>query len=348
MAGGETNLCQSVMRARVLKKLDSAKPIFLRVLDGNELIASLLVFHKIPFDRQRKRRLWNVESIFTGNFRGWLEWHDGPIFYSKNRAVQALSELLQWIDSYGMKKRLGTVANACMAHTSEFSASYQIKYVFEDNCYDASKWGTYLVDLWPDEETIWASLKQAARKSIKKAKRNDIIARKIDGIDDFRTCYYEPYLSVKNSAPSFETYRVVFDEDLDNLYSFYVVENLKGVTLGTLGMYMFNGVATEIMSALTPEAFEQKIPAQDLLHWEMILEAKRKGCHTFDLAGVNPNPQTPKEIGIRRFKEKWGGRYIEYYTYKKEMYPAYFLKLIKPAKNFVSSHYKRIKSKSHF
>lgn len=89
-------------------------------------------------------------------------------------------------------------------------------------------------------------------------------------------------------------------------------------------MYIFNGVATEIASGTMPLAYELKLPAQDLLHWEMMLEAKRLGAHTFDLAGVAPLPRNSKEEGIRRFKEKWGGRYVEYYTYRKGLIP--FLK----------------------
>lgn len=95
----------------------------------------------------------------------------------------------------------------------------------------------------------------------------------------------------------------------------------KQTTMAVLGMLIFNGVAREIASAIIPEAYKQKIPAQDLLHWELLLEAKRLKCHTFDLAGVSPNPVSPKEKGIRRFKEKWGGQYIEYYTYKKNIIP---------------------------
>ena len=108
-------------------------------------------------------------------------------------------------------------------------------------------------------------------------------------------------------------------EDRDGYYHYYVAESTEGETLATLGMYVFNGVATEVASALSPKAFEHKIPAQDLLHWEMLLEAKRAGCHTFDLAGVDPSVTDHKAAGIRRFKEKWGGRYVEYSRYELEM-----------------------------
>ena len=98
-----------------------------------------------------------------------------------------------------------------------------------------------------------------------------------------------------------------------------MVVNDSDIVLACLGMYIFNGVATEFASSISALAYEKKIPVQDILHWEMMLEAKRMGCHTFDMAGVNPSPQTPKEKGIRQFKEKWGGRYVEYNIYHKDM-----------------------------
>ena len=32
----------------------------------------------------------------------------------------------------------------------------------------------------------------------------------------------------------------------------------------------------------------------------------------YDFAGVSPNPESKKEEGIRFFKGKWGGEYVEY------------------------------------
>jgi lipid II:glycine glycyltransferase (peptidoglycan interpeptide bridge formation enzyme) len=119
-----------------------------------------------------------------------------------------------------------------------------------------------------------------------------------------------------------------------------VVENGDKDILACLGMYVFNSVATENASSLSPLAYQNKIPAQDLLHWEMMLEAKRMGCHTFDMAGVNPNPQTPKESGIRRFKEKWGGKYVEYNIYHKDMMP-WLNKGVRIIKPFVKRLLKR-------
>jgi lipid II:glycine glycyltransferase (peptidoglycan interpeptide bridge formation enzyme) len=37
----------------------------------------------------------------------------------------------------------------------------------------------------------------------------------------------------------------------------------------------------------------------------------------YDLSGVSPSPIDPKEEGIRRFKSKFGGKYVEYAIYSK-------------------------------
>ena len=32
----------------------------------------------------------------------------------------------------------------------------------------------------------------------------------------------------------------------------------------------------------------------------------------YDLTGINPNPKTDKELGIFRYKKKWGGNLVNY------------------------------------
>ena len=98
-------------------------------------------------------------------------------------------------------------------------------------------------------------------------------------------------------------------------YQFFVAKDQKGSVLATLGTYRFKGVATEIMSHRSKGSFDNNLPAQDLLHWEIIKYHKSLGDHWFNLAGYSPNPNTPKEEGIRNFKKKWGGQEIPVHTY---------------------------------
>jgi lipid II:glycine glycyltransferase (peptidoglycan interpeptide bridge formation enzyme) len=189
--------------------------------------------------------------------------------------------------------------------------------------FEAKKWATYLVDLRKEEEELFKFIAHAARKCIKKCQREGLKVVALKSFEEFEERYWRPYVKAEAyfGRKANKAKKELWDEDKENYYHYYIAEDQQRDTVAVLGMYIFNGIATEIASGLMPKAYEQKIPAQDLIHWEIMLEARRMGAHTFDLAGVNPNPEDSKEEGIRRFKEKWGGKYVEYYVYRKNMIP---------------------------
>lgn len=348
-AGTETNILQSIQLARSLNKIDQSIPLFLRVIDDGNLIASLLLFHKVPFDLHKQRRKHDICTFISGMNHGWLEWQDGPVFHDEKKATPALTLLLDWIDSYARKNHLLLIQCNGFAHTSKFCNSDNIAQIFGSFGYKISKWGTYLINLKQDDEILWSNLKKtSARQAINKALRYNIEIRKIKDFSDFKKSYYMPFANTKQMEgirpqPAY-LFRIMAGEDKERRYSYFVAESSEGNTLATMGLYIFNDVATNIARAVMPEAIESKIPAGDLLTWEIIKYAKAQGCHTYDQAGVNPNPQTPKEIGIRKHQEKWGGRYVEYYKYNKEMLPWYLTKL-KHAKNIIRPYYRILKRK---
>jgi lipid II:glycine glycyltransferase (peptidoglycan interpeptide bridge formation enzyme) len=188
--------------------------------------------------------------------------------------------------------------------------------MFAQRGFLSSRWGTFLTDLTRDETSLWASIDHSGRKCVKKARTMGATVVRMNSFEDYVTRFYGPYCAVEiaagRSPNPVSVSEAMWREDTERYYRYYIVASAEGETLATLGMYLFNSVATETASALTPLAYSQKIPAQDLLHWELMLEAKRSGCHTFDLAGVSPDPTDAKSEGIRRFKQKWGGVYSEY------------------------------------
>jgi hypothetical protein len=99
----------------------------------------------------------------------------------------------------------------------------------------------------------------------------------------------------------------MWDHNDSGVYTWFVALDESGDPVGTLGTYRHAGVATEVMSARDPGF---ALPSQDLLHWEVIRHHRDAGDQLFDLAGFAPEPADPKEAGIRRFKEKWGGRVV--------------------------------------
>jgi len=119
-----------------------------------------------------------------------------------------------------------------------------------------------------------------------------------------------------------------------NYYNYFIAKDKAGVVLAVLGTYHYNGMVTEIASHRTKASYGVNLPVQDLLHWEIMKFHKARGDQYFDLAGYSPDPQTPKEQGIRAFKEKWGGREINISTYTKDLSPLWF-RIARKIKNLI-------------
>jgi len=321
----EAGLCQSTYWARVIQKIDHARPIFLEVFNqkNHKAVLSLMLFDKIPWDRGKMCGNIGLKQILLDRYGGWLEWLDGPVIYSSEEAEikEAIEALLEWIDLRAKKRKIKSISSGEFTHLSKWGSDGEIVKLLLYYGYKANHWATYLVDLNLKEDELWARISHASRQNIKKAQNLGVRIRDISCFEELKAVYFPSYQSARAAAglkvDPLPIWQIAWEEDKERYYRYYVAESGQGEVLATLGMYIFNGVATEFAASLSPRALQEKIPAQDLLHWEMFLRARNLGCHTFDLAGVNPFPCDAKEKGIRRFKEKWQGRYIEFNQFKK-------------------------------
>ena len=163
---------------------------------------------------------------------------------------------------------------------------------------------------------------RSAKKGHKKAGRLGVRVLKIKDWDQYIKLFYKSYMTWARPTTVIdleiieEQYKIWNHDKNQDYYSFYVALDEKDSPIGVLGMYIYSRVATEICSAISPDAIERGIPVQDFLHWSLIADAKTEGCVIFDLAGVAPSPSSIKEKNIKRFKKKWGGLYQEFAKYE--------------------------------
>jgi len=329
MSSSEAGFCQSTYWGKVMKRIEGAVPIFLEVIDSNDqIMAMLMILQRIPWDRYQMKRNQQIKHLLMGKNKGWLEWLDGPIFFAQDGKdrLETVKCLLNWVDDYTKKNKLYYVSVLGLSHASAYQLDEGILSMMSKHGYVPSKWATYLVDLNHSEDDLLKNLNRAAIKNIKKREKMGCEIRRLTSFNEIENFFYKPYCAFEEATgrkvmnPIGVT-KILWEEDDHQYYQYYAAITADGEVIGTLAMYIFNGVATEIASSISPQALEQKIPAQDFLHWHLLLEAKRLGCHTFDLAGVAPQPANAKEEGIRRFKAKWGGEYVEYYQYNKIRHP---------------------------
>ena len=246
-----------------------------------------------------------------------LECYDGPVILQTEQVDEIVSFFIESSSSLAQQTK-STNTVIAFSHTSRWANSSELQKLFKKHGFTAQKWGTALVDLTPDDDALFMSIAHASRKCIKKCQRQDVHIETMKTYEEFQNDFMPNYNAMENAhgRPSANC-TLSPPDDWGEYYTYFIAKSGDDV-LGALAMFMFNGVATEIQSTMSPMAYEKKLPVQDLLHWELMLEAKRLGCHTFDLAGFNPNPTDKKEAGIARFKGKWGGQAIEYTLFKKE------------------------------
>jgi len=302
VAALDASFLQSSLWAYVKRIIFRDQAHYLRLHDQSRVLAQGLVLQCWPQTAKRRRSSPLPQLVCL----------DGPSLFTTDQDKAILENFLRALITLS-RRTLASSIEVAFPRASRFADSPMAREVFRRQGFSARRWATFLVDLTNDEEILRSKLNKAARKNLRRCDALGVTVCELTG-DGAAIEYGRHYASIEaQSGRHAPEPHPIFDEpNLRKVYRYYVATDTCGSVLGCLAMYTMNGMATEIASTLSKTAFTQKIPAQDALHWHLLCEAKKMGCKYFDLAGVNPNPKTPKEEGLRRFKEKWGGDYVEY------------------------------------
>lgn len=332
----EASVHQTLHWAEAKEYIDGAKPIFLEAKRESEIIAILLLFHRIPFNRNLRTPKKTIKDFAMGRWNGWLEWSFGPVIFNGDLRCEAVESTLQWIDNYAKINKISYIRSDGLARTSVFRLDKPIADIFSRHGYQADKWATYLLDLHPTEDELWKNLRKNRRRDVLLAKKMGATFHPITTWEEFEKLYYLPFCETEKyygrNYDSLQTWQYLWNVSSKEYYKYYVVLSQAGQTLSLMGTYTFNNITSEMAVRITPFALKNKIPAQDLIQWETMMEAKRQGSYLFDFAGISPNPNSDKEKGIKNFKEKWGGIYTEYFTFQKRI-PSFSSFVYKLSKN---------------
>jgi lipid II:glycine glycyltransferase (peptidoglycan interpeptide bridge formation enzyme) len=294
--GAEGGFCQSSAWAEVARQANGDRVWFVTVTSADDVVARALVTQPRPPGRRAllPRTVWPVRCI------------DGPVLATRadHRAVDRLSAILAHLGG----RRGGAGVLIQPAPRSRLLAAYADRLAAAGFVIEPRP--TSIVEL-RDSEAQWAALPHAIRKNVKRCQR--------EGVDILECNDVEAY--VRHFAPAYRAARAaagnpiphwLHDEQMVGTapqhYTFFVAHH-EGEALGTLGTYRWGDLVTEIASSRTPTA--GSLPVQDLLHWHVFEHHANAGAQCFDMAGFEAEPASPKEAGIRRFKEKWGGETVD-------------------------------------
>ena len=248
-----------------------------------------------------------------------------PLHSITTRVSRAVAPAFSWI--YGPVAESEPAASALLEKAAELSGGKLRTCIphplspFENSFAKAGfrekKWATFLVDLRKGEEELWKAVDNAARKIARRTlEQADVVQVEDEG-------QYKAYHAVmnenrkRNKAVPYRYTPALWKIWRENGCGevFIAKEKAGGRVLAGLGISSFNGYLNEWGAGTSSYAIENHVYAQDAIKWSVIKWAREKGFRYYDLTGVNPTPANEKEKGIFRFKEKWGGKLVEYGVY---------------------------------
>ena len=310
-AGDAASFLQTSIWARINLTVNKARPYYVEVVDLGLRQAAALLAHRLP---PRIRFTDRLKTVVSRTGQGWLECFAGPVLLGGD-VLHDLDRILGRVDALAEKLRLRRVIFSGRSPTAVWPDADRVRAVFAAHSYTETPQETAVVDLARPDDFLLASFRQAARKGIRRCMDAGIVIRSCDSSEEYLRDFSGPFFEARRAIgfrhePGRENIHT-WDLDPDRHYRYFVARDPAGCVLAVLGTYRWNGLATEIMSERTAIAREQRLPVQDLLHWEAFRTHRDLGDRFFDLAGFRPVPTNEKEAGIRSFKEKWRGRVVQ-------------------------------------
>lgn len=177
---------------------------------------------------------------------------------------------------------------------------------------------TLEIDLSASEEEILKQMKQKGRYNIKVATKHGVKIRKSKDAEDFWKIFKKT-----TKRDGFSGHSKKYYEDLLRILGdkaeLFLAEYKEKVLAAAIVTY-FGDTATYYFGASSDE--DRNVMAPYLLHWEIVKDAKAKGCRWYDLFGVAPlavskggasYDEKHPWAGVTGFKEKFGGVRVSYW-----------------------------------
>ncbi len=261
---------------------------------------------KLP--TQLYRSLWKCCSILHG-----------PLILDAEREEEILDRLLQEIERFALREKVFLWKKVIPPlHKQSFRQTVWDS-CFSKYGFSQENWGTFLVDLTTEDEALWSGLKASARKAIKKITKQGGHFIQVTDEEAFQKYYsllVETCQRINMNMWFHYDFMKSWWEKNQDVFQIFLVEH-EGKAVAGQGVFLFDDIMREVFSGTSNYAIKNKLYGGDLLKFETFKWGKEQGHKIYDLAGVNPNPSTTAEKHIRQFKEKWGGKYIEYPIYSK-------------------------------
>lgn len=200
-----------------------------------------------------------------------------------------------------------------LAHWINVTPAYTFFSVYPDKS-ERIKFGSHVIDLTSDEETLFSAIKSKHRNMIRRAEKNGVYI-KVGGselLDEYLKLDKEMWERNGRNSNNEVEYRNALEMMVDN--AFVAIAYLDGQAQSGMLCY-YNKKMMYYMYAASKTA--PTPGATNYLHWEVMKMMKEKGVKKYSFVGcrINEDPDS-KYHNIQRFKAGFGGELVEGYLFR--------------------------------
>ncbi len=294
------NFFQSAKAFQFFQAADNYTPILIAAMDGEEIVGSLLSF---VF-----REGGGLQGYFS---RRCIIW-GGPLVKDEKPDIYEQIVL-----------RFNKIADKAAIY-SQFRNLFDLS--SGKNIFLGHKWSFYehlniIVDLSKSEATLWKEVHSKRRNEIRRAQKEGTSFRVLESRDEFDTTYdilKEVYGRARLPLPGIEFFRMAYDILGPEHFRIFLAINEEKI-IGTMYVLCFKDTMYDWYAG-SYQTYYKKYP-NDLIPWKAFLWGKENGFKIFDFGGAG-KPDVP--YGVRDYKKKFGGKFVQYGRFEKVHKPLLF------------------------
>lgn len=219
------------------------------------------------------------------------------------------------------KRFLSEAITACRKHAIAMIDVPMVNALF--NTYPdkaiSAEFGSYIVDLGVDEETLLKNLHSKHRNVVKKAQKDGVVIKTSHEYKDICLSLIADTYQRQHKPFNEHAYITRMTERLNENISFYIAEK-EGIIQGC-AVFLWNKEhsCNYLFGGSIPRPSTGSL---NLLQYQAMLDMKQNGVKTYDFFGARVQPEKNSKLeGIQRFKSRFGAELKTGYLWKYDINP---------------------------